>query len=144
MPPSINMFPPWASGVSPSHFLLFFLPLDRSCVQLQLQCTLSSHPNLSAPSSPLYSCSLFLSGSLVVKTLTFFTLLCFSFSSVLKMTLASSCVLLYMFPALTNPLSHSTIKSKLKCSVPISEPLLRVWHSLWLICVSCEGGIRAL
>lgn len=59
----------------------FFLPLDRShCVQLQLQCTLSSHPNLSALSSPLYFFSLFLSSSRVVKTLTFFTLFFLFFS----------------------------------------------------------------
>lgn len=54
------------------------------------------------------------------------------------------CASLYVL-SFDNPLELlSPIKPRLKCSVPVSEPSLRVWYFLWLVCVSFGGGIHAL
>lgn len=127
VPPSTNMFLQQGQQCITFSLSTFSLPLDPlHRVQLQLQCSLSSHPNLFALSSPL-SLVLLFSISIQLSSFhnahIFFTLFCFYFSSVLEVTSGSPCVRLCMFSALTISSSRplSPIKSQLKCSLPDSE-----------------------
>lgn len=110
VPPCTNMFLQKGQQCitfSLSAFFLLFDPFHR--IPLQLQCSLSSHPNLSALSfRPFCASFLYFCAALqFLRHSHFFTLLCFSLFLVLELTPASPCVLLYMFSPLTTPLSCS-------------------------------------
>lgn len=119
------MFLQWGQQYITFSLSAFFLPLDPSYpVQLHLQCSLSSHPNLSTLSSRLSFVLLF---SISAQLCSFQDVHTYLLSSaflflVVELTPASPCVLLYMSSALTTPLEPlSLIKSRLKCSLPVSE-----------------------
>lgn len=116
----------------------FSLPLDPSySARLQLQCPLSSRPNLSAPSSRLSFCASFLYPYPLQNPLQisgrshFFTLSRFSlFLSPWTDPSLSMCASLYV-PGFDNPLEPlSPIKSRLECSLPVSEGFAEGWGCL--------------